>query len=64
MAIDYDRRITVNFATVEDASKVKALAKVVGSSPSAWIVRRLLLADQLEKLLVDMAQNEGLGDDR
>ena len=61
MSIDYDRRITVNFPTVEDASKVKAMARAAGSSPSKWVVRRLTLADQLEKLLVDMAQNEGLG---
>ncbi len=58
MSIEYDRRITVNFPTAEDASKIKALAKAAGSSPGKWIVRRLLLADQLERLLIDMAVND------
>ena len=61
MSIEYERRITVNFATTEDANKVKALARAAGSSPSKWVVRRLTIADQLEKLLVDMAQEPEIG---
>ena len=56
--------LAVNESRDQTLDERQALARAAGSSPSKWVVRRLVLADRLEELLVDRAQSEGLGDDR
>jgi hypothetical protein len=48
MGIDYDRRITVNFPSVEEADEVKRQAKENGMSPSQWIIYQLAVVKDFQ----------------
>ena len=50
MSTKYERRITVNFPSVEEAKEVKRRAKVAGVSPSQWIIYQLAAAKELQAL--------------
>lgn len=41
MSIDYERRITVNFPSIEEANEIKRQSKAAGMSPSQWIIYQL-----------------------
>ena len=57
MSIDYERRITVNFPSIEEADEIKRQAKLVGISPSQWIIDQLTTVKEFEALWTTKAIN-------
>ena len=51
MGIDYERRITVNFPSIEEANEIKRQAKANGMSPSQWIIYQLAVVKDFQAKL-------------
>ena len=51
MAINYERRITVNFPSVEDAHEIKQQAKAHYMSPSQWIIFQLKELRDIKRII-------------